>query len=177
MGNASKGGIQDAPTSFWISSKKVIWTILKYTPFREVILAVILLSVVKENYPFSHFPMYSSLSPSANYVYVTNGKDEVLGFKQTFALSAPQTSKVLRSKRREAERKNRKDWTEIRQAEASRIAGEEILTYLIDTAPAEKRDVLRANGLKLYEVKLRQNEEGIHEDRSLVAELKPRANP
>ena len=75
-------------------------------PFREVWLSVALLLVVGENYPFSDFPMYSSLEEESVYFAVRTGRDETLAFATSFRSRASFVPKALKAERRKA----RKGW-------------------------------------------------------------------
>ena len=50
--------------------------------------SIVLGLLIKENFPFSHWPMYSNFSPSSAYVYVVNGAGAPLAVA-TFFETAP----------------------------------------------------------------------------------------
>jgi hypothetical protein len=50
--------------------------------------SIVLGLLIKENFPFSHWPMYSNFSPSTAYVYVVNGAGAPLAIS-TFFETAP----------------------------------------------------------------------------------------
>jgi len=54
--------------------------------------------IVEETYPFSDFPMYSSLSPDTHYFYVTDEDDQALPVKGIFGISASELKKIYHSK-------------------------------------------------------------------------------
>ena len=43
--------------------------------------------VIKENYPFSHFPMYSRNSEKTYVIYITDGKDRPIVYREQFGRS------------------------------------------------------------------------------------------
>jgi len=57
-----------------------------------------LLLIVRENYPFSHFPMYSGMAPGAHYYYLADEQGEALPVKKLFGLSASRMKKVYYAK-------------------------------------------------------------------------------
>jgi hypothetical protein len=50
--------------------------------------SILLGLLIKENFPFSHWPMYSNFTPSSGYVYVINGEGEPVA-TATFFETAP----------------------------------------------------------------------------------------
>ena len=48
--------------------------------------------IVKENYPFSHFPMYKSFGERSHYFYVKSG-EELVPVKRVFKVSVPRIKK------------------------------------------------------------------------------------
>jgi len=54
--------------------------------------------IVEETYPFSDFPMYSSLSPGSHYFYLTDENDQALPVKGLFGISASEMKKMYHSK-------------------------------------------------------------------------------
>lgn len=59
---------------------------------------VVFCLIVEETYPFSDFPMYSSLSPDTHYFYVTDEDDQALPVKGIFGISASELKKIYHSK-------------------------------------------------------------------------------
>ena len=61
-----------------------------------VLIAVCL--IVEENYPFSDFPMYSSLSAGTHYFHLVDENDQPLPIKALFGISASEFKKIYHSK-------------------------------------------------------------------------------
>jgi hypothetical protein len=53
---------------------------------------------VKENYPFSHYPMYSDPDPTAFYHYLTDGEGKPLATYAYTGKSAAQVGKIIRTR-------------------------------------------------------------------------------
>ncbi len=136
-------------------------------PFREVWLSVALLLVVGENYPFSDFPMYSSLEEESVYFAVRTGRDETLAFATSFRSRASFVPKALKAERRKLEKAG------LSQDLASTQAGQNILRYLLGRAEPQKREELLKNGLKLVEVRISVAGSRLQETEKVLAEIYP----
>ncbi len=53
--------------------------------------------IVEECYPFSDFPMYSSLAPGSHYFHLTDENDQALPIKDLFGVSASEFKKIYHS--------------------------------------------------------------------------------
>ncbi|MBL9113489.1 MAG: hypothetical protein JNJ83_00665 [Verrucomicrobiaceae bacterium] len=62
-------------------------------PFPEMSVLVLALFIIKEQFPFSNFPMYSNISEEADVVYVSNQNDEPLAMKSLFRTSSGTSKK------------------------------------------------------------------------------------
>ncbi|MDB6117095.1 MAG: hypothetical protein JWO08_876 [Verrucomicrobiaceae bacterium] len=56
---------------------------------------------LKENYPFSHFPMYGNPTPVSQYYHLTDGEGKPLPIATLTGKTAPKLGKMLRSYRDE----------------------------------------------------------------------------
>ena len=137
-------------------------------PFREVWLSVALLLVVGENYPFSDFPMYSSLEEESVYFVVRTGQGETLAYAISFRSRASFVPKALKSERRKLEKAGMSSEAALRQA------GENVLLYLLERAEPQKREGLLRNGLLLVEVRISVGDLGLEEEETVLAEIVPR---
>ena len=91
---------------------------------------------IEENFPFSHWPMYSNFSRQSGYVYVINAADEPIAAATLFE-TAPRL-------RRQFERERRKELNRVKAGEAMKT-------------PAEvERDA--ANDLSLVSARLRMED-------------------
>ncbi len=138
---------------------------LRRIPFREVWVVVVLCLVIREQYPFSNFPMYSSLANQSIYHAVVNSRGELLPYVPTFRLRASHASKILETKRKMLRKEG------VPDAEAMNRAGIELLEFLLDRSRPEKRDALRNEGLQLFETRIFVANRELQEKKTLIAEL------
>lgn len=86
-----------------------------------------------ENYPFSHYPMYSNPSAERHFFVVTDDKGEAFPIVTHTGVTAPQVGKILRKKLDEYAKDNdtkRKHLT----PEDYQIIGKDIFDYLREQA-------------------------------------------
>ena len=123
--------------------------------------------VIEEQYPFSHFPMYSSFSSKTDYVYLADGADRPLPSFLTIGLSTATLKKMFQSEVR-IERRRRPKTPEA-VAESRRAAANTLLSRFraADAAGtiADLPEVLR-----LYEVEIRLADSQITKEATLVGE-------
>ena len=67
-------------------------------PFGQFILFITFLYQVKENYPFTHIPMYSDPEARAPYLYLADGDGEALGVKSHGGITNPKMRKMYRKR-------------------------------------------------------------------------------
>jgi hypothetical protein len=156
--------VLEKTVALWRFVKKILLRV----PFREVWLSVALLLVVGENYPFSDFPMYSSLEEESVYFVVRTGQGETLAFATNFRSRASFVPKALKAERRTLEK------TGISPDVASRQAAENVLFYLLERAEHQKREGLLQHGLKLVEVRISVDGSRLEETENVLAEISAR---
>lgn len=131
------------------------------------VLVALILKLIGDAWPLSHFPMYSSISDSADILFVTNEKDEPLPMSRLFNVGSAQSKKRFETYlKKVAQTRKYEEATE----EQRRRAGEELLENL--WAGRDEGDVAdyapRVLRLKMRTVSMRGNE---FQDRStLLAE-------
>ena len=106
--------------------------LLLRVPFREVWLSVALLLLVGENYPFSNFPMYSSLEEESIYFVVRTGEGETLPYATSFRSRSSFVPKALKAEVRKLEKLG------IARENALSQAGQNVLRYLLERAEPAK---------------------------------------
>ena len=126
----------------------VVGKLLLRIPFREVLFFVVLLVIAGENYPFSNFPMYSSLDDESFYFVVKTGQGETLPFATSFRSRASYVPKALKTERRKLEKEGLSSEAALNQA------GHNVLNHLLEKAEPQSRDELVRSGLKLVEVRI-----------------------
>lgn len=127
-----------------------IGRIWRAVPFREVLLVVALCLWFGENYPFSNFPMYSSLNPRAELVYVTNDAGEPLEMQAVFDFQTWSARKMLVTETRKLEKQH----PDLSKAEIREQAAHFVLAFLLQRIPESRRDGLIAQGAQLHWDKL-----------------------
>ena len=133
---------------------------LRRIPFREVVASVAVLLFMGENFPFSNFPMYASLSGEATVLFFTDADDNVMAFRADFATSSDEVRKILRNKRKRIDK----------QATAALLR--QLLGSLENVFPSRREDI-RRSGLRLYEIRYRKTPDGMETDKRLLAEIAP----
>ena len=103
-----------------------IWSRL---PFRAMTVMVIALFVIKEEFPFSNFPMYSNISEEADVAYVTDQNDKPLPMKALFKTSSGSTKKMYKKELGTLTNKHGRD-SEEASAEERAEAGKAVLDSL-----------------------------------------------
>lgn len=93
--------------------------------FGLMLIAVVISLLIRENYPFSHNPMYSKFDPYTYFLHVTDENDKVLFFRDEFGFSAIRLKKVFSTNFK----KVRKDpaTANLTREEHWRLAGESTL--------------------------------------------------
>jgi hypothetical protein len=149
---------------------------LRRIPFREVVASVAVLLFMGENYPFSNFPMYAALSGEATILFFTDAKDNVMAFHADLATSSDEVRKILRSKRKAAKRAALAGGETATGERIDKQATAALLTQLLGSLekvfPA-RREEIRRNGLRLYEIRYRKTPDGMETDKRMLAEIAP----
>lgn len=156
-----------APTAKLSAALHFFGKLLRRIPFREVWFSVALLLVVGENYPFSDFPMYSSLDEESVYFVVRTGQGETLPYATSFRSRASFVPKALKSERRKLEKEGMSSDAALTQASKN------ILLYLLERAEPQKRDGLLRNGLRLVEIRISVHDSRLAEEERILAEIDP----
>ncbi|HEU4678005.1 MAG TPA: hypothetical protein VFS35_00700 [Terrimicrobiaceae bacterium] len=118
--------------------------------------SIVLGLAIKENFPFSHWPMYSNFSPESGYVYVVNEVGEPMAAARFFE-TAPRLRKQFERERRRALARAKNDGQPKNVEEIEREAATHLLKRLAERlAAAEREGVL---GLGLVSAELRMDDE------------------
>lgn len=97
-------------------------------------LVALALYVIKEWYPFTHFPMYSRLEPSATVVFVTDQENRPISLKRAFGYASSNAKKSFNARLEKAAAKHGRRWTENHPDDWAE-AGKEMLEFF-----AERKD-------------------------------------
>ena len=126
--------------------------------------------VVQEQYPFSHFPMYSSFGDRTYYIYLADGAGQPLPTRPTAGMTTPTLQKVfdgeLRRQRRELRARNEQLAPEHRNLVAARVL-ERVKTDAATRGTAASLPPV----LRLYQVNIRLVERRYEKQTLLLAQL------
>lgn len=127
---------------------KQLW---QKVPFRHVLLLVVFLAIVKEQYPFSDFPMYSHLDDESDVLYVTDQADNVLPMEKLFGTGASTQKKVFMTELKSICNPKKRD-TKNALPEEKQQAGSQLMDKLMPKLKREKLAAMSttATGLRLY---------------------------
>ena len=146
-------------------------------PLKTALLVIAVCFVVRENFPFSHFPMYSSFSDYSYYIYFTDGKGEPVPILD---LSGHKTSglKKIYDKRLEKDReKMEKEGVAIEgfrfmTREQREPAAKYTLQWIYDNTKENRKAALGARRpLRLHHMHLRYEAGKTVEESEFIAEL------
>lgn len=168
-------------TRFWRHRR--VRTTLRHPLFPLIALVAVCL-IVEETYPFSDFPMYSSLSPGSHYFYLTDENDQALPIKGLFGVSASEMKKMYHSKLtpmatvRSKQAGQRVKASELGAADQT-LAGDKLLDDLMPRA--NDRDWWDENTpkeLHLIRVSIYRDDKALSEEKTpiTVRPLTPQAN-
>ncbi|PYI61571.1 MAG: hypothetical protein DME31_07020 [Verrucomicrobia bacterium] len=101
---------------------------LKRTRFKCLLVMTLLCLGLRENYPFSNFPMYSSFTNHTSLLYLTDAQGTAVS-GPTLGLQTSALKKIFDTQRRTELKKTTGPW-KARVAIAEQIAGEALLGYL-----------------------------------------------
>ena len=120
-------------------------------PFRHVLAATALLSIIGEQYPFSNFPMYSSLGDESDVLYVTDQADNPLPMHTLFGTSTSTQKKVFMTELKAICNPKDRDTSDALPEERSQ-AGAALMEKLFPRLKRHELDELGRNvtALKIY---------------------------
>ena len=135
-----------------LPSSVLAW--LRDTPCRWLLIMTLLGLGLRENYPFSQFPMFSSFSNRTYFIHLADADGTALRTRQ-FGLSNSTMKKIFdRYRRAELKHFANAGSERVRLAEAA--AGQSLLRYLDGLAAAKPAARKLLPGLQVQHVKVRQ---------------------
>jgi hypothetical protein len=135
-----------------LPSSVLAW--LRDTPCRWLLIMTVLGLGLRENYPFSHFPMFSSFSNRTYFIHLADADGTALRTRQ-FGLSNSTMKKIFDRYRR-VELKHFADAGSERVRLAEAAAGQSLLRYLDGLAAAKPAAGKLLPGLQVQHVKVHQ---------------------
>ncbi len=121
-------------------------------PLAALLALVVLCLALKENYPFSHFPMYSSFTDFTFYVYLTDAEGDPIPTETITYIRTGKIKKIFDSELKTLSKDLDKRKRELTPADKE-DAGLLVLRWYYNNAPSASRPRLDALGaLELHQV-------------------------
>jgi hypothetical protein len=134
------------------------------TPLTTLAIFVAGSLILKETYPFSHFPMFSSPTAPRAYYMVTDSAGQPLPIAKLTGVTPPKIGKMHWRKSRQSERGTEK--REGGNAGRNDEVGREICSMLRDQAA--RRGQILPPGLQLFRVEIQYNDGKLKETKELL---------
>jgi hypothetical protein len=91
-------------------------------PFRPMSLLVVVLFLIKEEFPFSNFPMYSNFDEEADVVFITDQNNNALPMEPLFGKGSAGTKKIYEAELALLCNKDKRDTEQATAAERQQAA-------------------------------------------------------
>jgi hypothetical protein len=142
-----------------------VW--LQRTRCKWLLVMTVLCLALRENYPFSNFPMYSSFNNRTYYLYLTDAQGKPIKTRQ-FGLSSSGLKKIFdRYRRQELARFQKSGSERVRLAEES--AARLLLNYL-DGLPSSRQDAGELlGGLEVHHVRISERDDALRQETHTMA--------
>jgi hypothetical protein len=145
-------------------------SLLGKIPFLSVVVLALMFQAIKEFYPFSHYPMYSVLTPTVEFYYLTNAQGKVVPQKTYFGFSTSWTRKMLNTRLSEL---SGGDNVDNASPEEMTLAGQKILGYLSEHCEEPFKNEMVTGGLQLHQIFIRNTNGRLLREDALIAEIPP----
>lgn len=140
------------------------WQFVRKVPFKVLILLVALSLVLRELYPFSHYPLYTNFDGKTWYVYLTDQDDKPLPTVKVARVRTSRVKKVYDSRLRKLQGK--KKGKRQPQSAVQSVAAEQTLDFLL--ALKGLRLPAGLEELRLYRVDLVISNQSILKEKRLL---------
>ena len=118
---------------------RALWSRFVRHPASLIVWLTLLSLVVKEEYPISHFPMYSAFESETWFLYFKTADGEPIQTKRAFRNTVARCKKRYGSLRKDYEKAQGKSGDELTDADHEKIAG-----TLIDELKSKAPDKVKA---------------------------------
>ncbi len=142
---------------------------LRGLPCKPLLLLVLACLLVREQFPFSNFPMYSSFTNKTFYVYLADGAGQPVAAAPSTGLRTSQLKKIYQRELRKEEQSPGRPQARLTTDE-KRTAGERVLATLKKSQWVRERSTL-PSVTRLYEVNILFREGRFEKQSLLVAEV------
>jgi len=141
---------------------------LKSTRFKCLLVTTLLCLGLRENYPFSNFPMFSSFNSRTYQVYLTDAQGNPVS-TMDFDLPNSTLNKIFDGWRRAELKKTAGSWKAARVAIAEHTAGEALFRYIDRHASVHPQMRNLLHGLRVQHLTIRlEAHELVFETRTLA---------
>ena len=103
---------------------KALRTFWERLPFRHMTVLVVALFVIKEQFPFSNFPMYSNFDSEADVIYIADQQGNALAMDEVFRSGSSTAKKAYKKelgKITNAQKRDTKEASPTERAQAGAI--------------------------------------------------------
>lgn len=141
---------------------------LRESRYQWLLLMTLLCFVLRENYPFSHFPMYSSFSNQTYFLYLSDAAGRPISTER-FGLASSTLKKIF-------DRQWRSELTRFKNAGTARVslaeaaAAESLLHYLDGLGGNQTEAKALLPGVRVEHVLIRQKADGLVLDQRTLAQ-------
>jgi hypothetical protein len=154
-------------SSLGIAARETPWyRLFLHTPLTVLAIFVILSLIAKENYPFSHFPMYARPSAESGYFVITDGGGNPLPVGTLTGVTSAQVGKTYRKKSKIYSTEIKRSGEESR-TERDRVVGAEIFEMLRQRASARGKTLPEKLQLHFFEIRFADG--NVHETRRVLS--------
>jgi hypothetical protein len=137
-------------------------------PIKLLFILTVLNLVVRENYPFSHYPMYATFSKYSNFVYITDQEDKPIPMLKVFGLKSNFIKKIYMDEVMKISAKKNKEPWDLSVSDLNK-PGQTALVYLISNVNLS--EVAKSfRSIKLYDTTIYLSEGKVQKNRRLVCE-------
>ncbi len=158
-------------------NRETLTRIGRMIPLKTALLVIVVCFAVRENFPFSHFPMYSSFSDYSYYIYFTDGKGEPVPILDLSGHKTSGLKKIYDKQLKKEREKLEKAGVEIggyrfMTREQREPAAKYTLDWIYKNTKENRKAALAARRpLRLYHMHLRCEEGQTVEESEFIAEL------
>jgi hypothetical protein len=141
----------------WLLTSACVW--LRRTRCKWLLVMTLLSLGLRENYPFSNFPMYSSFSQHTYFLYLTDAAGEPIKTRQ-LGLSSSALKKIFdRARRKELEHFEKSGRARVLLVEQA--AAQSLLRYLDGLVAARSPAQKLLAGLQVRHVRVQQQADAL----------------
>lgn len=155
----------------------LVYRIFRRFPLKVVLVLTVVCLAVKEEFPFSHFPMYESFSDYSFVVYVADRDGEPIPVQRLTSQKTSKLKKIFNTEQKQVRKELEAAGVKIEgyrfmTREQRRPAGEKTLKWLYKNSKNAGAEELRKHApLRLYYLHLRVGEGGFERELELIAEV------